>query len=64
MPGRPARQDDDPLDPITIRRREVEPAQAGGALIEQQAPAQRGPDALRLLADLLEHEVPVATQLD
>ena len=44
--------------------RQVEAAEAGGALVVEQVAAERVAEALGLLVDLLQHEVRVAAPLD
>ena len=64
VPGRATGDDHDAADPGAGVGGEVEPVEACGARIEQQAPAQRALHRLRLLRNLLQHEVRVAAQLD
>ena len=63
MPRGPAGGDDDPLELLELFVAEVEAADPGGALVLQQVPPERVAEALRLLADLLEHEVGIAAPL-
>ena len=63
VPGGAAGRDDDPLDVLELVIAQVEAAEARGALFLQQVAAKRVAEALRLLADLLEHEVGEAVPL-
>src|SRR3989441_13077474 len=67
QPGVPrgaARDDRDALNLAAILRGQVQPVEARRSFGHKQAAAQRAPHRLRLLADLLQHEVGVATQRD
>src|SRR5439155_24611310 len=64
VPRRAAGYDRDAADLRARLGSEVEPVEARGSLGEQQAPPQRAAHRLGLLADLLQHEVRVAAQLD
>ena len=64
MPRGAARDDRDALDLRDGVGGQVQPVEARDALLEHQPAPQGAPHRLRLLADLLEHEVGVAPQLD
>jgi hypothetical protein len=64
VPARAARGDRDVVDLEQLVLRDVQPAQLREALLEQQAAAHRVLERLRLLEDLLEHEVVEAAALD
>jgi hypothetical protein len=64
VPRRTASENHDAPDLLALPGREVEAVEAGVALLEQEAAPECAPDALGLLADLLQHEVGVAPQLD
>ena len=63
VPGGAAGGDDDPLELLQLLVAQVEAADAGGPFLLQQVAAERVAQALRLLADLLQHEVGVAAPL-
>ena len=64
VPARAAGREDHPAHPAELPRRQVEPAEPSGRLGASQPAAAGVDDRLGLLADLLEHVVSVAAQLD
>src|SRR5262249_5502444 len=63
VPGGTARGDDDPLEPLELIVVEVETGDPGGPLVVQQVTPKRVAETLRLLADLLQHEMRIAVPL-
>jgi hypothetical protein len=64
VPRRAARHDDHPLDRGALLGAQVQAVEPSPALLEQQPAPQGAAHRLGLLADLLEHEVWIAAQLD
>ena len=64
MPRGPARHDHDPSDRGALLPAQVEAVEPGPARVEQQPAPQGAAHRLGLFADLLQHEVRVAVQLD
>ena len=64
MPARAARREDDPPDAAELAGREVQPAELRGRLGAAEPAAAGVDDRLGLLANLLDHVVGVAAQLD
>ncbi len=64
MPARAAGSDVDLIDLLQLVPREIQTTQLGKAFLEYKTPAHRVLDRLRLLEDLLEHEVLESTLLD
>ena len=60
----PHADDDEPLDLAHLLERQVQAAEVGEALLGVEAAAHRVPHRVRLLEDLLQHEVVVAALLD
>ena len=57
MESRSASGQNDPVDIPQFPRRHVESTELGGALFDGETAAHRIPDGVRLLKDLLEHEM-------
>src|SRR5205085_9003661 len=64
MPARAARRNDDMVEAEEFVAREIESPELRESLIEDEATAHRVLDGLRLLEDLLQHEVIEAAFLD
>jgi hypothetical protein len=64
VPAGSARRDDDVVDVEELLVREVQAAELGRAVLQDQAAAHRVLDGVRLLENLLEHEVRVSAALD
>src|ERR1051325_11012796 len=64
MPARSTRRNDDLVDRFQFVLREIQAAQLRETFLDDETSAHRILDCLRLLADLLEHEVVEATLLD
>ena len=59
VPARPARRDHNAVDRPQFRRRHVQPAELRRRPLKIQAPAQRVQNRLRLVVNLLQHEMRV-----